>query len=63
MFEEEFFSNEKKLYEHYGGMFTSFEAFQNILKKNTGNYTSMLIDYKSQNKEWREKIFKFKTIV
>jgi hypothetical protein len=52
--------NRKKLYEHYAGMFPSFELFESIFLQMTQNYGCMVIDNSSRSIDLKERIFYFK---
>jgi hypothetical protein len=52
--------NRKKLYEHYAGMFPSFELFESVFLQMTQNYGCMVIDNSSRSIDLKERIFYFK---
>ena len=57
LFAEGFFSNQKRLYDHYTGMFPDVNSFRQVLNKLTENYGSMVIKQKGVKKDIRDKIF------
>lgn len=57
---EDFISNRKRLYEHYAGMFPSFDIFQQVFDECTENFGCMVINNKIHSKEIEEKVFWFK---
>jgi len=52
--------NRKKLYDHYAGMFPSFELFESVFLQMTQNYGCMVIDNSSRSIDLKERIFYFK---
>jgi hypothetical protein len=52
--------NRKKLYEHYAGMFPSFELFESVFLQMTQIYGCMVIDNSSRSIDLKERIFYFK---
>jgi hypothetical protein len=52
--------NRKKLYEHYAGMFPTFELFESVFLQMTQNYGCMVIDNSSRSIDLKERIFYFK---
>jgi hypothetical protein len=52
--------NRKKLYEHYAGMFPSFELFESVFLQMTQNFGCMVIDNSSRSIDLTERIFYFK---
>lgn len=57
---EDFISNRKRLYEHYAGMFPSFDIFQQIFLNITDNYGCMVIDNRVHSKDITNKVFWYK---
>jgi hypothetical protein len=55
--------NRKKLYEHYAGMFPSFELFESVFLQMTQNYGCMVIDNSSRSIDLKERIFYFKASI
>jgi hypothetical protein len=57
---EDFISNRKRLYEHYAGMFPSFDIFQQVFNDITENYGIMVIDNRVHSKNLTDKVFWYK---
>ena len=57
---EDFYSNLKRLYDHYAGMFPTFESFRQVFKELTNDYGSMVIVNRGTRSSFLEKIFWFK---
>jgi hypothetical protein len=57
---EDFINNRKRLYEHYAGMFPSFDIFQQVFTDITENYGCMVIDNRIHSKNITDKIFWYK---
>lgn len=57
---DDFCSNQKRLYEHYAGMFPHFNAFRDVFIELTVDYGSMVISNRGSRKNFLEKIFYFK---
>jgi hypothetical protein len=57
---EDFYSNLKRLYDHYAGMFPTFESFRQVFKELTNEYGSMVIVNRGTRSSFLEKIFWFK---
>ena len=58
---EDFISNRKRLYEHYAGMFPSFDLFQQVFSEVTENYGCMVINNRIHSNNITEKIFWYKS--
>ena len=58
---EDFISNQKRIYEHYAGMFPTFDSFQLVFNKLTDNYGCMVIDNKVHSKKLTDKIYWYKS--
>ena len=54
---EDFISNKKRLYEHYAGMFPSFEMFTQVFNNVTDNFGCMVIDNRTKSKKIEDKVF------
>lgn len=54
---EDFISNQKRLYDHYAGMFPSFEIFRKVFTEVTDNFGVMVINNKSRSKLIQDKVF------
>ena len=57
---EDFISNRKRLYDHYAGMFPSFDMFQQVFLDVTENYGCMVIDNRVHSKDITKKVFWYK---
>lgn len=54
---EDFLNNQKRLYEHYAGMFPNFDSFRQVFMDLTSNYGAMVIANKGAKASFLEKIF------
>jgi len=57
---EDFISNRKRLYEHYAGMFPSFDIFQQVFSEITADYGCMVINNRVHSTDITEKVFWYK---
>ena len=57
---EDFISNRKRLYEHYAGMFPTFDIFQQVFNEVTADYGCMVINNKIHSKKLEDKVFWYK---
>jgi hypothetical protein len=57
---EDIYSNKKKLYEHYAGMFPAFRVFETIFEQLTDNYGCMVINNRIRMKDIKKKIFHYR---
>ena len=57
---EDFISNRKRLYEHYAGMFPSFDVFQQVFTQVTADYGCMVINNRVHSTDITEKVFWYK---
>ena len=57
---EDYISNKKRIYDHYAGMFPSFEAFRQVFDQLTDDFGSMVIVNRGVRKTIFEKIFWYK---
>ena len=57
---EDIISNRKRLYEHYAGMFSTFDIFQQVFSSITDNYGVMVINNRIHSKDITEKVFWYK---
>jgi len=57
---EDFISNRKRLYEHYAGMFPSFDIFQQVFSDLTENYGCLVINNRIHSKNITDKVFWYK---
>ena len=53
-------SNRKRLYDHYAGMFPTFEIFQQVFSDVTENYGVMVINNRIHSKNIADKVFWYK---
>lgn len=51
------YSNKKKLYEHYAGMFPTFEMFNQVLTSCTRDYGCLVIDNSSTSDKLEDQVF------
>lgn len=54
---EDTINNRKRLYEHYAGMFPTFDIFQQVFGDITENYGVMVIDNRVHSKNITDKVF------
>lgn len=57
---ENIVSNRKRLYEHYAGMFPTFEIFSQVMDQCTQNYECLIIDNTSKSNEITSQVFWYK---
>ena len=57
---EDIISNRKRLYEHYAGMFPTFDIFQQVFTDITENYGILVIDNRIHSKNITDKVFWYK---
>ena len=57
---EDTISNRKRLYEHYAGIFPSFDIFQQVFSDITEDYGILVIDNRIHSKNITDKIFWYK---
>jgi len=57
---EDFISNRKRLYEHYAGMFPSFDIFQKVFSEVTANFGCMVINNRIHSTNITDKVFWYK---
>lgn len=60
LFAEDFYSNQKRLYDHYAGMFPSFDFFRQVFQQITDDYGSMVIVNRGSRRDILDKVFHFK---
>lgn len=56
---EDFINNQKRIYDHYAGMFPSFDFFRSVFMQLTQEYGSMVIANRGARKTFFEKIFSY----
>lgn len=54
---DEFYSNQKRLYEHYAGCFPTFEMFRKVFLEVTRNYGCLVIDNRNRDSDITKKCF------
>lgn len=57
---EDFFSNQKRIFDHYAGMFPSFDLFRQVFLQLTDDYGCMVIVNRGAKREIIEKIYHYK---
>jgi len=57
---EDITSNRKRLYEHYAGMFPTFDIFQQVFTELTENFGCMVINNRIHSKNITDKVFWYK---
>ena len=57
---ENYVSNRKRLYEHYAGMFPSFEIFCQIMDQCTENYECLVINNNAKSNKLTDQVFWYK---
>jgi hypothetical protein len=50
----------EKIYQHYAGMFPTYEAFEQVMIQTTENYECMVIDNKTQSNKLEDQVFWYK---
>ena len=57
---EDFYSNQKRIYEHYAGMFPNLETFRQVFTQVTLDYGCMVIVNRGARATFLEKVFWYK---
>ena len=57
---EDFFNNQKRIYDHYAGMFPNFNTFRQVFQKLTNDFGCMVIVNRGHRKSLLDKVFWFK---
>jgi hypothetical protein len=57
---EDFYSNLKRLYDHYAGIFPTFDSFRQVFKEVTSNFGAMVIVNRGAGSSFLDKIFWYK---
>jgi len=57
---ENYVSNRKRLYEHYAGMFPSFEMFCQVMDHCTENYECLVINNNAKSNKLQDQVFWYK---
>lgn len=60
IFRNNILKEKQKIYDHYAGMFPSFEAFCQVMNQTTENYECLVIDNKIQSNKLEEQVFWYK---
>jgi hypothetical protein len=60
---EDFLNNKRKLYEHYAGMFPSFDIFSQVFQHVTNDYGAMVLNNRVKSSNIRQKVFWYKADV
>jgi hypothetical protein len=58
---EDIISNRKRLYEHYAGMFPTFDIFQKVFSEITDDYGVMIIDNRVHSRDISNRVFWYKS--
>jgi len=54
---EPYISNRKRIYEHYAGMFPTFEAFSQVMDQCTENYECLVINNNAKTNKLQDQVF------
>ena len=57
---ENYVSNRKRLYEHYAGMFPTFEMFCQVMDQCTENYECLVINNNAKSNKLTDQVFWYK---
>ena len=57
---ENIVSNRKRLWEHYAGMFPTFEMFNQVMNQCTENYECLVVDNNAKSNKLQDQIFWYK---
>lgn len=57
---EDFYSNQKRIYDHYAGMFPSFDLFRQVFLQLTRDYGCMVVVNRGSKSEILDKVFHYK---
>ena len=60
LLKEDFISNQKKLFDHYAGMFPNFDSFRQVFSTLTGDFGSMVIDNRRKATSPLERLFYYR---
>lgn len=60
MFRDDLIENRRRLYEHYAGMFPSFEAFSQVIDQFTGDFKCLVIDNTARSSKIEDMVFWYK---
>jgi hypothetical protein len=62
LLKDDFYSNLKRLYDHYAGMFPTFDSFRLVFKELTSNFGSMVIVNRGACDNFLDKIFWYRAL-
>ena len=57
---EDTFSSRRKIYEHYAGIFPTFDIFNQVFSQVTDNYGCMVLDNRLRSTDIKRKVFWYK---
>lgn len=57
LMQDDFILNQKRLYDHYAGMFPSFEMFRKVFMEVTDNYGCLVLNTRVKSKNILDKVF------
>ena len=57
---EDFYSNQKRIYDHYAGIFPTFKAFRDVFMEVTADYGCMVLVNRGASKDFLDKVFWYK---
>ena len=57
---ENYVSNRKRLYDHYAGMFSSFEVFCQVMDQCTENYECLVVNNNAKSNKIEDQVFWYK---
>lgn len=57
---DNFKSNRRRLYEHYAGMFPSFDIFNSVMDQRTEDYECLVIDNQAKSNKIEDQVFWYK---
>ena len=57
---ENYISNRKRIYDHYAGMFPTFEIFCQVMDQCTENYECLVIDNTSKSNKIEDQVYWYK---
>lgn len=58
---DDYYGNQKRLHDHYAGMFPSFESFRQVFQQLTADYGCMVIANKGARQHFLDKVFWYKS--
>jgi len=60
---EDFYTNQKRIFEHYAGMFPNFKIFRDVFMEATKDYGCMVIVNKGSRSNILDKVFWYKASI